>query len=442
MKRSTLATILILVLTTLTVVPAMAQDEDAIRQVLFDTIVGQTEPTRIGVEQMAYVGTDYISERDSTLMNYATRVVQNDIDFYADFELIRADSFFMKLYEIKDLDLLGWKRLGAEYLLKLEAELASPVMRVRWKLLYTENQRLSASGTVDRPKEEWRQLGHEIANDIVTTLTGDPGIFLTKLAFVKKIGNAKELFLSDYDGANERQLTDNGSINLSPDFNPTGDAVYFCSYVDGNPQLFKVSLTNGRVTKVADYPGLVAAPAVSPDGNKIACVLSKDGNSEIYVLDLEGNIIKRLTRHWAIDTSPTWSPDGRMIAFSSDRSGAPQIYIMDADGLNVRRLTYQTGYNDSPIWAQRGNRITFVSRTRGGRFDLASIDTSGVGYRLLTELGQNENPHFSPDGKHIVFSSTRLGPKEIFTMDATGRNQRRLTRDPGCSNPAWGPLTE
>jgi TolB protein len=113
---------------------------------------------------------------------------------------------------------------------------------------------------------------------------------------------------------------------------------------------------------------------------------------------------------------------------------------MDSDGLNVRRLTFQTGYNDSPVWAERGDRITFVSRTRGGRFDLASIDTSGVGYRLLTELGHNENPHFSPDGKHIVFSSTRLGPQDIFTMDVTGRNQRRLTRYNGCSNPVWGPL--
>jgi TolB protein len=423
--------------------PTIAQ-EVGVREVYFDTLrTGDVQPTPIGVEAMIYDGTDYITSRDSTLMDYATRILRRDLDFYADFELIEVDSFFIKLYEIAELDLFGWQRLGAQYVVKLETAFPGKMMRVRWKLRDANTKRQFASGVVDRPKDEWRQLGHEIANEIVTTLTGDPGIFLTNLVYVKQNGKAKELFVSDYDGANERQLTNNGSLNLSPVFTPTGDAVYFCSYQDGDPHLYKVSLTGGKTTKVAAFPGLVAAPAISPDGNKIACTLTKDGNSEIYVLDLQGNVIKRLTRHWSIDTSPTWSPDGRMIAFSSDRSGAPQVYTMDADGLNVRRLTFQTGYNDSPIWSERGNRITFVSRTKGGRFDLASIDTSGVGYRLLTQRGHghNENPHFSPDGKHIVFSSTRLGPLEIFTMDVTGRNQRRLTRHNGCSNPVWGPLT-
>ena len=415
--------------------------EIGVREILFDTMsTGDVQPVPIGVDQMVYVGNEYITAGDSTLMEYVTRIVQRDLDFYADFELITVDSFYVKLYEIVELNLFGWQRLGADYVVRLEAEFPGNMMRVRWKLWDANIKRQFARGTVDRKKDDWRNLGHEIANEIVTQLTGDPGIFLTKIAYIKKNGKSKQLFVSDYDGANERQLTNNGSINISPAFSPRGDNIYFCSYLDGDPHLYRVTVGNGKVTKVAAFPGLVAAPAISPDGNKIACVLSKDGNSEIYVLDLQGKIIKRLTRHWSIDTSPTWSPDGRMIAFSSDRSGAPQVYIMDSDGLNVRRLTFQTGYNDSPVWAERGDRITFVSRTRGGRFDLASIDTSGVGYRLLTELGHNENPHFSPDGKHIVFSSTRLGPQDIFTMDVTGRNQRRLTRYNGCSNPVWGPL--
>ncbi len=419
---------------------ARAQDETEIRHVLFDTIVGAAEPTAIGVDDMVYVGTEYITRNDTTLMQYVTRIVQRDLDFYADFELIPIDSFFIRLYEIVELDLFGWERLGASYVVKLEAEFPGRMMRVRWKLFDTLRKNQIARGTVDRPRDEWRQLGHEIANDIVRQLIGDPGIFLTKIAYVKKIGKAKELFIADYDGANEEQITSNGSINISPAFSPDGESLYYCSYVDGDPHLYRVDIRTKKTKKIASYPGLVGAPAISPDGNKIACVLTKDGNSEIYVLDLNGKIIKRLTNHWSIDTSPTWSPDGRMIAFASDRSGAPQIYLMDSDGLNVRRLTYETGYNDSPIWAQRGDRITFVSRTRSGRFDLASIDTSGTMYRLMTELGQNENPHFAPDGKHIVFASTRLGPQEIFTMDVTGRNQRRLTNDGGCSNPVWGPL--
>jgi TolB protein len=420
--------------------PGFAQSDDEIRRIFFDTISGEYQATPIGVDQMKYIGNRYIGYDDSVLMDYATRTVQNDLDFYADFELIPLDSFFLKTYEINEMSVLGWRRLGADLLVRLEAEFPGDKLRVRWRLFDTIKQQQFARGLLERPKGEWRQLGHQIANAVVHTLTGEEGIFLTKIVYARELSGAKELFLADYDGANEKQLTFTGSINISPFFAPNGTDIYFTSYMRGDPQLYRVNVKNLEIVQVAQYAGIIAAPAISPDGNKIACVLSVDGNSEIYVLDLQGRIIKRLTRHRSIDTAPTWSPDGQFIAFSSDRTGSPQIYLMDSDGLNVRRLTYQGGYNDSPVWSSRADRITFVSRTKGGRFDLASIDTAGYDYRILTEVGQNENPHFSPDGKHIIFSSTRLGSREIFTMDITGRNQRRLTRQGKCSNPSWGPV--
>lgn len=421
---------------------AFAQGGDEVRNIFFDTISGEYQATPIGVDEMKYIGNRYITHEDSVVMHYVTRIVQSDLDFYADFELVPIDSFYLRTYEINELSVLGWRRLGADILVKLEAEFPGDKLRVRWRLYDTMRQQQFAKGVLEKTKGNWRVLGHEISNEVVHTLTGEPGIFLTRIVYCREMENGKELFVADYDGANEKQLTSTGSINISPTFAPNGRDVFFTSYVDGDPQLYKINLDNPKIERVAAFAGIIAAPAVSPDGNKIACVLTKDGNSEIYVLDLKGRVIKRLTRHGAIDTAPTWSPDGQMIAFASDRSGTPQIYLMDSDGLNVRRLTYQGGYNDSPIWSSRGDRITFVSRTKFGRFDLASIDTSGYDYRILTEVGQNENPHFSADGKHIIFSSTRLGPKEIYTMDITGRNQRRLTRIGRCSNPNWGPVRQ
>ncbi len=439
MKRTSL--LISIVLTLLFTAPTSVKAQgDYVRNIFFDTITGGFQPTKIGVDEMKYIGTQYITAKDSTLMTYVTRIVQNDVDFYADFELVPIDTFYLRVYEIVELDLLGWQRLGATYLVKLEAEFPGRNLRVRWRLFDTARKQQFAKGVQEEPKELWRELGHDIANEIVRVLTGEKGIFRTKIAYIKKIRNAKELFIADYDGANERQLTHTGSINLSPAFSPDGKEIYFTSYMDGDPQLYKVTIANGKITRVASYPGIIAAPAVSPDGQEIACVLTKDGNSEIYVLDTKGRIIKRLTYHWAIDTSPTWSPDGRFIAFSSDRSGYPQIYIMNSDGLDVHRLTYTGGYNDSPVWSHRSDRIVFVSRTKSGRFDIASIDTSGTDYRILTEVGMNENPHFSPDGKHIIFTSTRLGSPDIYTMDVTGRKQRRLTKTGTCSNPAWGPI--
>lgn len=436
--KTILYVISILLLTT----SIFAQSDDNIPGYTFDTLnpIGYVEPTPVGIDEMKYIGNQYITHDDSTLMNYITRIVQNDINFHADFRFVGVDSFYLKMYEIKELDILGWQRLGADYLVKLEAEFPANQIRVRWKLYDAIRQQMITKGVLTRKKSNWRVLAHEISNQIVKNLTGEDGIFLTKIVYVKKVGKGKEIFIADYDGASEIQLTNTGVINLSPCFSPEGDEIFFTSYLEDDPKLFKVNILTKKITKVADFKGIVAAPSISPDGNKIACVLSKDGNSEIYVLDINGNIIKRLTKHRSIDSAPTWSPDGQMIAFSSDRSGSPQIYIMDSDGLNIHRLTYQSNYNDSPIWSSRGDRITFVSRTKSGRFDLASIDTSGTQYKVLTEVGMNENPHFSPDGKHIIFSSTRLSSGDIYTMDITGRNQRRITRTGRASNPNWEPM--
>ncbi|RKX24010.1 MAG: Tol-Pal system beta propeller repeat protein TolB [Candidatus Zixiibacteriota bacterium] len=435
MQTRLLLTLFLIIL--ISISTAHSQD---VREFRIDTVSGVFEPTPVGVDQMKYIGNRYITSEDSTFMEYVTLIVQRDLDFYADFELIPLDTFYLRTYEISDLSFFGWQRLGAKYLLRLEAEFPGKNLRAYWRLYHAPTQREISSGKIEYNSGYWREIGHDIANEVVHTLTGEQGIFRTKVAYIKKIGQAKEVFVSDYDGNHERQITETGTINLSPIFAPNEEVIYFTSYLDGDPQLYRVVVETSEVSKVGSFKGIVAAPAISPDGDKIACVLSKDGNSEIYVLDLEGNIIKRLTRNGSIDSAPSWSPDGQSIAFSSSRTGVPQIYTMDADGLNVKRLTYQGSYNDSPIWSERGDRVTFVSRTRRGRFDLASIRTDGTDYRILTEVGMNENPHFAPDGKHIIFASSRLSEGDIYTMDLSGRNQRRLTRSGNCSNPSWGPI--
>ncbi len=417
-------------------------EETGVRNLFFDTLRGgDVQPTLIGIDPMKYVGNEYINAEDSNYMRHTSNIIESDVDFHADFEIVMIDSFYLRTYEIAELGLLGWKALGASLVVRLEAEFPGNNMRVIWKLYESRTQRQVAKGKVEHNRLYWREIGHDIANDIVHTLTGENGPFRSQIAYIKKSKSGhKEVFIADYDGANERQLTFTNSINISPVFSPDGKTIYFTSYVEGSPKLHKVDVESGKMAIVADFKGIVAAPAVSPDGNKIACVLSKDGNSEIYVLSTKGRVIKRLTHHRAIESAPSWSPDGRSIVFTSDRTGRPQLYIMDSDGLNLHRLTYEGSYNDSPIWSKLGNRITFVSRTKRGRFDIASIDTSGHDYRIMTLVGQNENPHFSGDGKHIIFSSTRLGGHDIYTMDITGRNQRRITHYGNVTNPTWGPI--
>lgn len=395
------------------------------------------EPTKIAVEEARYAGIEFITAEDSLLMKNAGIILQNDLHFSPFFENVPLDTFFMKHMELEKMTLLGWKRLAASYVIKLEAEFPKDKFRLRYRLFSTDSEREIRQKRFEAGKTDYRAVVHEIANDIIKFLSGDEGIYRTKIVYTREVGNAKELFMADYDGYNEHQLTNNKSINILPTFSPDGKYVFFTSYVDDDARVYMLTLKTNSVDLIAGYPGLNTAPAVSPDGKTIACVLTRDGNSEIYLLDRKGKIKKRLTHSWAIETSPTWSPDGKEIAFTSDRAGSPQIYIMSAEGLDVRRLTYQGSYNDSPCWSPRGDRIIFVSRD--GRFRICSIDITGKDFRVLADLGNNENPQFSPDGNHIVFSSTRLGRKELYAMDMFGNNQRRISKGGGYSNPAWSP---
>ncbi len=431
--------ILIVLIYAAAMASSMAQSGLSIRDVHGELSTRSTyQPTNISVEDVRYSGIDFITYSDTVIMRNCATILRNDLDFSPYFAIVLLDSFFLRHMELIEMSMLGWQRLGSEYLVKLDAEFPRNRLRLSYRLFSVAQGREIRRKSFEDYKEAHRYIVHDIANDIVKTLTGDEGIYRTKIAYVREIDKAKEIFMADFDGYGEVQLTNNGSINISPAVSPDGKYIYFTSYMDGEPRLYRLNLKNNDVKQIAGYAGLNAAPAVSPDGEYIACVLSRDGNSEIYLLDKDGKIKRRLTKHPAIDTSPTWSPDGREIAFISDRTGLPQIYAMDNEGLNVRRLTFQGSYNDSPRWSPRGDRIVFVSRQPN--FKVCSVDITGKNFQVLTDLGNNENPHYSPDGNHIIFSSNRLGPTELYVMDFLGNNQKRLTMKGGFSNPIWLPL--
>lgn len=282
-----------------------------------------------------------------------------------------------------------------------------------------------------------RKTAHTFADEVLSALTGEMGSFTGKIAFVSTSTGNKEIYLMDWDGMNRRKLTGNGSINLNPEFSPSGKEIIFTSYKNNNPDLYRRELFTGSEARISHSPGINITGAFSPEGNRIALAKSKEGNSEIYLISKEGKQLARLTKNQAIDLSPSWSPDGKSIAFVSDRLGRPQIFIMRIDGSDVSRLTTSGAYNVAPRWSPKGDKIAY-SRQYGNKFQIHTINPDGSDDRQITFDGNNEHPRWSPDGRFIVFGSKRNGSESIYVMRADGSGQTKVSRSTAKdSHPTW-----
>ena len=283
-----------------------------------------------------------------------------------------------------------------------------------------------------------RDFAHRLADAVTIAYTGRSGVYLSRIVFVGRVGDAKEIFVMDYDGADLKQITKNNSLNISPAWSPDGRRLSFVSYRQGSPRLYIYDGQDGSLSDASpEGSELCIAPSWSPDGRHITFASSREGNSEIHVLDVATRRSRQLTFSRGSDTSPDWSPSGREIAFTSDRSGQPQVYLMDAEGANVRKITDTGDYSDSAAWSPAGDRLTYSSRI-DGRFEVLMMEVgSGRTWQLTRNTRNNESPRWSPDSRHIIFSSNRSGQYQIYTMDVDGNRQVAIPMRHEASMPDW-----
>jgi TolB protein len=303
---------------------------------------------------------------------------------------------------------------------------------------------LARQGFVVSPSD-WRRAAHKCADTIYTKLTGEGPYFDSRVTYVSETGpkgrRIKRLAIMDQDGANHRFLTNGQSIVLTPRFAPNQQSIVYMSYVDKRPAIYVYDIGSGRQRLVVQNAATTFAPRFSPDGRWILFSMAQAGNTDIYRVSSQGGTPQRLTNAPGIDTGGSYSPDGSKIVFESDRSGGQQIYVMNADGSNQQRISFGGGRYATPVWSPRGDLIAFTKL--GGAFRIGIMNPSGGGEKLLTNSWQDEGPSWSPNGRVITFQRSTQGSSgkaDVWMVDLTGVNERRIPTPLDGSDPAWGPL--
>jgi TolB protein len=287
-------------------------------------------------------------------------------------------------------------------------------------------------------KELVRPLGHTIASDIYKALTGETGVFRSRIAFVAEERGTKDIYITDWDGKRSSKLGLRENLILSPHWSTDGKNIIYSAERNRQWGIYLVNFLNRTVKKVFSSKGTNIAGDLSPDGNEFIFSSSKDGSQDLYTMSLRNNVVNKLTSSRSIEVSPAISPDGKFIAFVSDRGGSPQIYTMRRGGSDVKRITFEGSYNTSPNWSPRGDKIVFSGRRNTNQIFIVNPD--GTGLTQLTAQGNNEDPSFSPDGRFITFTSDRDGLKGVYIMRSTGEAQKRITpRKMRAFYPRWSP---
>ncbi|HLS86367.1 MAG TPA: Tol-Pal system beta propeller repeat protein TolB [Burkholderiales bacterium] len=313
---------------------------------------------------------------------------------------------------------------------------------VRFKLHDVVQQRDLSGIAYTLSKEQIRATAHRIADYVYEKLTGERGVFSTRIAYVVKRGNRYELQIADADGAGEETALASFEPIISPAWSPDGRRVAYVSFESKRPVVYVHSLQDGKRSVVANFRGSNSAPAWSPDGKRIAVTLSREGGSQIFLVNPDGSNLRRLTTSTAIDTEPRFSPDGRWLYFTSDRGGSPQIYRMPANGGPAQRVTFEGSYNVSPRPSPDGKSLAYITRNEG-KFQVALLDLANNQVQIVTDSDRDESPSFAPNGRMILFA-TVIGERGVLSaVSSDGRIRQRLTTSGGdVREPAWGPFIE
>ena len=363
-------------------------------------------------------------------------VISNDLLRSGLFKLI--DTAGKAPHETKDVHYEEWS--GVEALLIGSATvLEDGRLTVSFRLLDMVRRSELLRFSVSAQKGQSRAIAHRISDMVYQRLTGTPGVFSTRIAYVNRDGTRYRLVVADSDGFGEQTLLSSQQPIMSPSWSPDGSQIAYVSFEQERAMVYIQSLRTRQRLLLAEFPGSNSAPVWSPDGHKLAMVLTRDDNSQIYVVNDDGSGLHRVTYSDAIDTEPDFSPDGKILLFTSDRGGSPKIYKVPVEGGAAERESFESGSSFSPRFHPDGKGFVFSLYT-GGKFYIATQDLVSKQVQILTAGGWEKKPSYAPNGKLILFATEIDGRGILSTVSSDGRVKQKMVAQQGdIREPVWGP---
>ena len=364
-------------------------------------------------------------------------IIKADLERSGSFRMLAVDA---ALDERSTVDLTDWRSRGADALVVGSvAKLADGRFDVRYKLWDAVRgaELLGQSKVV--LAGDLRLAAHRVADEIHLKLTGEQGVFATRIAYVLRSGKRFSLHVTDPDGEGGQVALSSPEPIISPAWSPDGKRLAYVSFETQKAAVWVQDMSSGERQMVASFRGSSSAPGWSPDGQSLVVTLARDGPAQLYVMPATGGTPTRLMRNNAIDTEAVYSPDGRHIYFISDRGGGPQIYRVGADGSNAERVSFSGDYNVSPAISPDGKLLAYISR-QGPAFRLMVLDLASGVVTALNDSQDDESPSFAPNGRLIVFATRSQGMSVLMTTTLDGKIKTRLLSSGAeMREPAWGP---
>jgi TolB protein len=397
----------------------------------------RVEVTGVGVTQLPIALPAFRGE--ATAPQKISAIVRADLERSGGFRA--ADATGVVADENTRLEAAAWRQRGADFLATGSINpLADGRFDVRVRLWDVVRAQDLGGQSYAVGAVELRLVAHRIADFIYEKLTGDKGVFATRIAYVTRAAQRFHLWVADSDGENALSALTSPEPIISPSWSPTGAQLAYVSFESRKPVIYAHELVTGRRRLLANFRGSNSAPTWSPDGRQIVATLSREGGSQLFAIDAAGGEPRRLTQSNSIDTEPVFSADGKFIYFVSDRGGAPQIYRMAPFGGNPERVTFSGSYNTSPAPSPDGKYLAYVSRV-GAAFKLHLMDLATASVSALTETTADENPSFAPNSRLILYATQQQGREALMTTTLDGRIKARLSGQSGdIREPDWGPF--